>query len=185
MPHSIEDIHVTVTHQYDARPRAVWTVLSDPAVARDALPAVRSTETASDGLVPDGLGAGSVVTGEESIEEGERYAMVIASPLDRFPTEFQTYATVGEHRFPRLAVAIGGDGDHGSFDARMEVEVEETPTGTTVEWSLVANVAGEVAEVSERAIQPVLAREADRYFEAIETLVDSHAGSADSSTGST
>ncbi|WP_435333861.1 CoxG family protein [Haloarchaeobius sp. TZWWS8] len=170
MTHSIDDLHVTVTHQFDASARTVWTALSDPAVTREALPAVRSVEP-EDGLATDGRGGTELMAGEHTIEEGERYAATIAAPLDRVTAEFDTYVTVAEHRFPNIAGAVGGDGELGSFDARTELAVEETASGCRVEWSVTANVAGDVAAVGEKKLQPVLAREADRYFETLETIV--------------
>lgn len=158
MTQVVSDLTVSLERTYDVDGRTLFGAMLDPAVTGDAecVASAGGPSVAETGP-PPGPKAGDTFVGDVDV------------PLRSLASSFETYMTVETTEYPQLMLSGGGDGDAGSFDARIVVAVVDVPEGSMVRFDVNMNVAGDVAGLGIEAVRAAATRTVERYFSTVES----------------
>lgn len=158
MTQVVSDLTVSVERTYGVDGETLFRTLLDPVLTGDA-ERVRTPEE------PTAV----VETGPPPrLRAGETYVADVDVPLGPTGVSFETYVTVEDTEYPRLVLEGGGDGDAGSFDARIVVAVADVPEGSMVRFDVMMDVAGEAASPGAEPVRAAATRAVERYFSTVE-----------------
>ena len=161
-------------------PADTWVMLSDPIAIRKALPGCRYITPLDDDFSFDTYEpdeevqtlpeADPEVVAARAFEEGEEYAALIQVGVGSVKPRFESRITI-EERNPETyqMVATGhGNASDSTFEMRSWMEITETETGSKIEWETEADVAGRIAQLGGRVINPVADKIVNKFFSNIE-----------------
>jgi|GEM_PF-1174576 carbon monoxide dehydrogenase subunit G len=157
MTQVVSDLTVSVEKTYDVDGETLFRAMLDPAVA-GAAERVSADDDSS--RRPSGPPPG--------LQAGETYVADVDAPLGSIASSFETYVTVEASEYPRVVLAGGGDGESGSFDARIVVAIADVPEGAMVRFDVKMDVAGEVAALGAETVRAAATRTVERYFSTVE-----------------
>jgi carbon monoxide dehydrogenase subunit G len=186
MTNVIGDLTVSVERTLDVDGETVFDVLADPETLGDVERVAREERRESTGRA-GATGAG-VRDPPPQLHRGDTFVGSVAVPggrdADRVPdvgdgvgtgASFESYFTVEEHDAGRLVLSGGGDGDAGSFDARVVVAVADVPDGAVVRVDATMDVAGRVASLGAQRVRAAAAAVLERYLSRVDRAAASPA----------
>jgi hypothetical protein len=156
-------------------PEDAWIVLSDPIAVRDALKGCRYITKIEDDefnfddyepdedveTLPD---ADPEAVAARAFEAGGVYAALMQVGVGSVKPRFETRVTIEERAFPRMVATGGGDASGSSFEMESWMEIEETDDGSIVRWGTEADVAGRIAQLGGRVMNPVADKIVSNFF---------------------
>ncbi|HZD44001.1 MAG TPA: SRPBCC domain-containing protein, partial [Methanomicrobiales archaeon] len=77
---------------------------------------------------------------------------------------FETRVTITEREYPTMVATGGGAASDSSFEMESGMTIDETDTGSTVEWWTGADVSGRIAQLGNRVLDPVADRIVNQFF---------------------
>ncbi|MFB6079232.1 MAG: CoxG family protein [Halarchaeum sp.] len=172
-------VAVTVEREFDARPRAVWTALTDPVTVADALPA--SATLADDTARPRGslarlLAADAETTRARTVDADEAFDATATARVRGVETSLDVSLTVETCTYPELALAGEARGDDASVEFAARATVAETGTGARVTAAAHADVTGALAMHGRRSVETAAARGANGFLDRLAGLLAATAG---------
>lgn len=160
------------------RPEEAWMVLSDPIAVKQALRGcqyiTRMDETfgfedyeppEDPPTLPE---ADPADVAARAFEEGETYAAVVQLGVGSVKPRFESRITIDERAYPRMVATGRGSASGSSFEMESWMEVEGTEAGCRMEWGAETNIAGRVARLGSRMLQPVANKVVNDFFDEIE-----------------
>jgi carbon monoxide dehydrogenase subunit G len=166
-------------------PEEVWLALSDPVTIETALPgcqfllrveeddpdfdALRERVAAMDEERAPFDETDSETVAERSFEEGDRYAALMELKVGPVNPSFETVVTLTEREFPRMVATGEGSSSNSFFDLESWLELSETADGTKIEWGAESDISGRIAQMGQRAINPVANKVINQFFTDIES----------------
>lgn len=160
------------------QPEEAWMVLSDPIAVKQALRGcqyiTRMDETFSfedyeppedPPTLPE---AEPEAVAERAFVAGETYAAVVQLGVGSVKPRFESQITIDERDYPRMVATGRGSASGSSFEMESWMEVAETETGCRMEWGAETNIAGRVAQLGSRMLQPVANKVVNDFFDEIE-----------------
>ncbi|WP_435348481.1 CoxG family protein [Haloarchaeobius sp. HRN-SO-5] len=163
-----------------AEPDDVWVMLSDPIAIRNALPGCKyitpyTEDFSFDTYEPEAdvetlPEADPDVVAERVFVEGQEYAALMQVGVGSVKPRFESRITI-EERDPdehRMVATGHGDASDSTFEMRSQMEITGTETGSRIEWETEADVAGRIAQLGGRVIDPVADKIVNKFFSNIE-----------------
>jgi carbon monoxide dehydrogenase subunit G len=166
-------------------PEEVWLALSDPVTIETALPgcqfllrveeddpdfdALRERIATMDEERAPFDETDSETVAERSFEEGDRYAALMELKVGPVNPSFETVVTLTEREFPRMLATGEGSSSNSFFDLESWLELSETEDGTKIEWGAESDISGRIAQMGQRAINPVANKVINQFFNDIES----------------
>lgn len=161
----------------------VWLALSDPVLIKQSLDGcqflVRTEEENPDfdairervdeedpATLPE---ADPEDIAERAFEEGSRYAVEFGTRIGSVNPTFETVVTITERDFPRMSARGKGASSNSSVELDSWMNLEETESGTRVEWGAETEVFGRIAQLGGRVINPVANQVVGRFFGNVES----------------
>lgn len=153
-----------------------WTVFSDPAAIRDAVPGCEFIRPVGDvedvdAFEPEAEAAtasGARTGGDgRTFAAGDEYVAVIQVGTGDIEPRFESTIRITEREFPRMSARVDGAGGDSAFGMDTEIELVETPTGVAVDWTSDAEVSGRLAQMNASLVALVSEKLVDRFFERI------------------
>lgn len=161
----------------------VWLALSDPVLIKQSLDGcqflVRTEEENPDfDAIREQVDAEDPATlpeadpediAERAFEEGSRYAVEFGTRIGSVNPTFETVVTITERDFPRMTASGEGASSNSSVELDSWMDLEETESGTRVEWGAETEVFGRIAQLGGRVITPVANQVVGRFFGNVES----------------
>jgi carbon monoxide dehydrogenase subunit G len=130
-----------------ATPESVFEALADPAVLARAVPGCR-----------------------ELVDRGEGvYELTIEAGVGSIRGTYSGQVNVEEARAPDLyAASLSASGSPGSVQAKLRAELSPAESGTKIDYTMDAQLAGPIAGVGQRVVSGVSRKNAEAFFDALE-----------------
>ncbi|MFC6953961.1 hypothetical protein [Halorubellus litoreus] len=188
MTNVIGDLTISVERTVDVDGETVFDVLADPETLGGAERVAREETRESTGRA--GAPGAGVRDPPPRVRRGDTFVGTVAAPAGRDAdgvpevgdgsavgtgASFESYFTVEEHDAGRLVLSGGGDGDAGSFDARVVVAVADVTEGAVVRVDATMDVAGKVASLGAQRVRAAAAAVLERYLSRVERAAASPA----------
>ena len=147
-------------------PRAVvWQVLNDPSAMAQTMPGVESFD----------------------VHDADRWTANVKIPLGLGGLKMKVDMHKTEEREPEFAkMAIKGQGVGAMLNMETSFTLSETGEGTAMKWAADVKLAGPVASMGQRVLQPIVNQQVQHVLGALEAQVQDALGSqgtGDSSGG--
>lgn len=162
-------------------PADAWVMMSDPIAVRNALKGCRyitrmddpefsfeDYEPADDlETLPE---ADPAVVADRVFEAGVTYAALMQVGVGSVKPRFETQITIEERDEDEYHMIASGTGNASSSNFEMEswMTIEETDSGSRIEWGSEADVSGRIAQLGSRVIDPVANKIVNSFFKEIE-----------------
>lgn len=191
MTNVIGDLTVSVERTVNVDGETAFDVLADPetlgGVERVAREASDADAYERDASTANGGGRDATVRDPPPrVRRGDTFVGDVEIPATRdgaaaaavddggaASVTFESYFTVERHDAGRLVLSGGGDGDAGSFDARVVVAVADVAEGAVVRVDATMDVAGEVASLGARRVRAAATTVLERYLSGVERVAAS------------
>lgn len=161
-------------------PADAWVMLSDPVAVRNALKGCKyitpmdETFSFDDYEPPEGLETLPEADVEDVagrlFEEGVVYAALMQVGVGSVKPRFETRITIDERdeeAYRMVALGSGNASDSG-FEMESWMDIDETDTGSRIDWGAEADVSGRIAQLGGRVINPVADKIVTNFFKNIE-----------------
>lgn len=158
-----------------------WVTLSDPIAVRNALKGCKYITPLEDDdfsfddyepeedveTLPE---ADPEDVAARAFQEGVTYAALMQVGVGSVKPRFESRITIEERNSEtRRMVATGrGSASDSSFEMESWMEIEDTETGSSVEWGAEADITGRIAQLGGRVINPVANKIVNNFFKNIE-----------------
>lgn len=155
-----------------------WIMLSDPVAIRKSLRGCRYITPMDDDFNFDEFEpepdlatlpeADPDVVADRAFEQGQTYAALMQVGVGSVKPRFESRITIEEREFPRMLATGTGNASNSRFEMESWMEVGETDDGARIEWGAEADVAGRLAQLGGRVIDPVATKIVNDFFGTIE-----------------
>jgi uncharacterized protein len=134
-----------------AAPRAtVWQVLNDPASMAKTMPGVESFD----------------------VHDEKRWTANVKIPLGLGGLKMKVNMEKTEEREPEFAVMrIKGEGVGAMMNMETKFELSESGDGTAMKWAAEVKLAGPVASMGQRVLQPIVNQQVQHVLNALDEQV--------------
>jgi carbon monoxide dehydrogenase subunit G len=161
-------------------PEDAWIMLSDPIAVRNALTGCRYITPMDDDFSFDTYEeaedletlpeADPEVVAERVFKEGEVYAALLQIGVGSVKPRFESRITIEERDAEdhRMVATGRGNASDSSFEMRSWMDSSETEAGSKIDWGAEADVAGRIAQLGGRVINPVADKIVNNFFSNIE-----------------
>jgi len=162
-------------------PGDAWVMLSDPVAVRNALTGckyvtpIEGDDFDFDAYEPEeGLetlpDADPEVVAARSFEEGRTYAALMQISVGSVKPRFESRITSEDRdeEAYRMVASGRGNASDSTFEMESWMDIDETEDGSRIEWGAEADVAGRIAQLGGRVINPVAERIVNNFFGNIE-----------------
>jgi carbon monoxide dehydrogenase subunit G len=161
-------------------PDDAWVMLSDPIAVRNALKGCRYITPMDDDFSfddyepPEGLEtlpeADPEVVAERVFREGQTYAALLQVGVGSVKPRFETQITIEERddETHRMVATGSGTASGSTFEMESWMQIDETETGSLIEWGSEADISGRIAQLGGRVITPVADKIVNKFFSNIE-----------------
>lgn len=163
-------------------PEQAWIVLSDPVAIRKALKGCQYITPMDDDFnfdeyeppadqetLPE---ADPEVVAERAFVEGQRYAALMQIGVGSVKPRFETTVTIQKRDDENFEMTATGEGDASgssfSMDAGMRIHELGDGEGSRIEWWTEADIAGRIAQLGSRVINPVANKIVNNFFGNVE-----------------
>ena len=144
-------MNVSGTKEFDAPRETVWSVINDPEQMASLMPGVESFEIKDDRhwqakvKIPLGLGGLKMTIDFEKLEERE--------------PEF-------------ASLNAKGNGVGALMNMTTQFTLNETGSGTSMDWAADVKIAGPVGSMGQRVLQPIVNQQVSNVLAALEQQVE-------------
>jgi carbon monoxide dehydrogenase subunit G len=181
--HIGQDIKMEFSGSFELKgiaPDDAWVMLSDPIAVRNALKGCQyitpmDDDFSFDDYEPDAdvetlPEADPEVVAERVFREGTTYAALMQVGVGSVKPRFETQITIEERDGEdfRMVATGTGSASGSSFEMEAWMDIDETETGSRIEWGAEADVSGRIAQLGGRVINPVADKIVNKFFSNIE-----------------
>ncbi|MFT4921303.1 MAG: carbon monoxide dehydrogenase subunit G [Haloarculaceae archaeon] len=164
----------------DVPPDDAWIMLSDPVAVRNSLKGCRYITPMDDEFsfedyeAAEGLETLPKADPEEVVErvfeEGVTYAALMQVGVGSVKPRFESQITIDERDGDayRMRATGGGSASSSNYELEAWMEITETDDGSAVEWGAETDIAGRIAQLGNRVIDPVADKIVNNFFTSIE-----------------
>jgi uncharacterized protein len=141
-----------------AAPRAtVWQVLNDPSAMAQTMPGVESFD----------------------VHDDKRWTANVKIPLGLGGLKMKVDMEKTEEREPEFAkMAIKGQGVGAMLNMQTSFTLSEAESGTSMHWAADVKLAGPVASMGQRVLQPIVNQQVQHVLSALDEQVQAALGSS-------
>jgi hypothetical protein len=148
-------VNVSGEREFTAPRAEVWRVLNDPASMARTMPGVESFD----------------------IHDDRRWTANVKIPLGLGGLKLKIEMEKTEEREPEHAkLSMKGTGVGALLNMQTSFDLTDAAGGTSMQWTAVVRLAGPVASMGQRVLQPIVNQQVQHVLAALEREVESASG---------